>query len=329
MAHEREHARVDNNEVAGPESETGNRRSKAGGVLGALPFLQSSKTAASRLSKSNNGHAVDEEGAKSGPAIATAALPQSHGRKRTGSLRQAAMAKVREHIVVTPPIIATTMSTLSSDDAPTSRSVHENASLDSSPESEWLPGGNNSPFVLAASNSSLHQQIRPKSEQPTSSTNSSPEGPLAWTTDEDEAVSFHHPPTSSSRNSSHFTSEDPAMSTLRRRLTRAEPQDPVTTIPTPSDLDIEGEWDYSETEWWGWVILIATWIVFVVVMGSCFGVWSWAWDVGETPYAPPDLEDDDTLPITGYYPALMVCTAVMSWVWVVVAWVGMKYFRHS
>ncbi|KAF2024483.1 hypothetical protein EK21DRAFT_44177, partial [Setomelanomma holmii] len=88
-------------------------------------------------------------------------------------------------------------------------------------------------------------------------------------------------------------------------------------------------WDYSETEWWGWVIFIATWTVFVVVMGSCFGVWSWAWDVGETPYAPPDLEDDDTLPITGYYPALMVCTAVMSWVWVVVAWVGMKYFRHA
>jgi len=64
-------------------------------------------------------------------------------------------------------------------------------------------------------------------------------------------------------------------------------------------------------------------------MGSCLGVWSWAWDVDETPYAPPDLEDDDTLPITGYYPALMVCTAVMAWVWVVVAWVGMKYFRHA
>ena len=64
-------------------------------------------------------------------------------------------------------------------------------------------------------------------------------------------------------------------------------------------------------------------------MGSCLGVWSWAWDVGETPYAPPDLEDDATLPITGYYPALIVCTAVTSWVWVVVAWVGMKYFRHA
>jgi hypothetical protein len=92
---------------------------------------------------------------------------------------------------------------------------------------------------------------------------------------------------------------------------------------------LEEDWDYSETEWWGWVVLVVTWIVFVVGMGSCLGLWSWAWDVGETPYAPPELEDDPTLPITGYYPALMVCTAVMAWVWVVVAWVGMKYFRHA
>lgn len=88
-------------------------------------------------------------------------------------------------------------------------------------------------------------------------------------------------------------------------------------------------WDYGETEWWGWIILVATWIMFVVGMGSCFGAWSWAWDVGETPYAPPELEDDPTLPITGYYPALIVLTGVMAWVWVIVAWVGMKYFKHA
>ena len=94
-------------------------------------------------------------------------------------------------------------------------------------------------------------------------------------------------------------------------------------------LDMVPEWDYSETEWWGWIILVATWTVFVVGMGSCLGVWSWAWDVGTTPYAPPELEDDPTLPIVGYYPALMILTGVMAWVWVVVAWVGMKYFRHA
>lgn len=101
------------------------------------------------------------------------------------------------------------------------------------------------------------------------------------------------------------------------------------SLPSPSLTTPTDEWDYSSTAFWGYIILFTTWIVFVVGMGSCFGVWSWAWDVGETPYAPPELEDDPTLPIVGYYPALMVLTGIMAWVWVVVAWVGMKYFRHA
>jgi len=102
-----------------------------------------------------------------------------------------------------------------------------------------------------------------------------------------------------------------------------------TAIEDDETLKDSLEWDYTATASWGYFILLVTWIVFVVGMGSCFGVWSWAWDVGETPYAPPELEDDATLPIVGYYPALLVLTCVMAWVWVVVAWVGMKYFRHA
>lgn len=104
---------------------------------------------------------------------------------------------------------------------------------------------------------------------------------------------------------------------------------PLAALPPSLPSTTPSEWDYSETRWWGWIILCVTWVVFVVGMGSCFGVWSWAWDVGETPYAPPELEDDPTLPIVGYYPALLVLTCVMAWVWVTVAWVGMKYFRHA
>lgn len=113
----------------------------------------------------------------------------------------------------------------------------------------------------------------------------------------------------------------------RRRATISRARSPL--IAATSLLSAEDDWDYSETEWWGWVILTVTWVVFVVGMGSVFGVWSWAWDVGTTPYAPPELEDDPTLPITGYYPCLMILTCVMAWVWVVSAWVGMKYFRHA
>ncbi|KAL7806064.1 hypothetical protein V8C44DRAFT_205368 [Trichoderma aethiopicum] len=110
----------------------------------------------------------------------------------------------------------------------------------------------------------------------------------------------------------------------RRQKAKSPLSYSASTLPQPAV-----GWDYSETEWWGWVVLTVTWFVFVMGMGSCFDVWSWAWDVGKTPYAPPELEDDPTLPIVGYYPALITLTCVMAWVWVVVAWVGMKYFRHA
>ncbi|KAH0493710.1 hypothetical protein TgHK011_000364 [Trichoderma gracile] len=110
----------------------------------------------------------------------------------------------------------------------------------------------------------------------------------------------------------------------RRQKAKSPLSYSAPTLPQPAV-----GWDYSETEWWGWVVLTVTWFVFVMGMGSCLDVWSWAWDVGKTPYAPPELEDDPTLPIVGYYPALITLTCVMAWVWVVVAWVGMKYFRHA
>ncbi|KAI9794939.1 MAG: hypothetical protein M1835_006246 [Candelina submexicana] len=159
----------------------------------------------------------------------------------------------------------------------------------------------------------------------------------ASTTDEDEMITIPHhivngsaatqmlKKPSSSGSDSYFP---PQLDSLQHRRPINKPKSPLGTLASGPTKEPE-EWDYSATEWWGWVVLVVTWIVFVVGMGSCFGVWSWAWDVGETPYAPPELEDDPTLPIVGYYPALIILTAVMAWVWVVIAWVGMKYFKHA
>lgn len=152
----------------------------------------------------------------------------------------------------------------------------------------------------------------------------------ASTTDDEEALvipptgnpSLKRPPIPSS--GSYFPLDEPP----QRRRSSTKLRSPLSAMPINAHSP-EEEWDYTNTEWWGWVVLIVTWIVFVVGMGSCFEIWSWAWDVGQTPYAPPELEDDPTLPIVGYYPALIILTAVMAWVWVVVAWVGMKYFKHA
>ncbi|KAG5990108.1 hypothetical protein E4U52_004943 [Claviceps spartinae] len=153
------------------------------------------------------------------------------------------------------------------------------------------------------------------------------------TTDEEDTLQTAQPsrPTPSidsvsSGSESYFAVR--ALAPRRRSFQQAKSPLSYSGISKKS-LAPDSEWDYSETEWWGWVVLTATWLVFVIGMGSCLNVWKWAWDVGKTPWAPPELEDDPTLPIDGYYPALIILTGVMAWVWVVAAWVGMKYFRHA
>ncbi|KAL1872752.1 hypothetical protein Daus18300_004298 [Diaporthe australafricana] len=157
---------------------------------------------------------------------------------------------------------------------------------------------------------------------------------MSYTTTDDEDV-LHIGRNASSRKGPELASlssgSDGYFGSLPRRQTISRARSPLSLSGLASTplLPADDDWDYSETEWWGWVILVVTWVVFVIGMGSCFSIWSWAWDVGTTPYAPPELEDDPTLPITGYYPALIILTCVMAWVWVVIAWVGMKYFRHA
>jgi hypothetical protein len=299
-------------QVKTDEGRSDERKSKQGENLGSISSV--------RASKDNKSRPEDMDGART---FSTATAMS--GRKRTGSLRQAAMAKMRERIIVTPAVIATPTSTEISDDILSKRSMDAIASSESGFTDRRPSHGKSALSSQAASRDTQNEELRYDPEFLASSMNSSPEGPYVSTTDEDDVTSVPHRTASSSNSSFDYPATVPTMSLTRRRAHRTESRNSRTTVAPPTDSEVEDEeWDYSETEWWGWVILAATWIVFVVVMGSCFGVWSWAWDVGETPYAPPDLEDDDTLPITGYYPALMVCTAVMSWVWVVVAWVGMK-----
>ncbi|KAF3049735.1 hypothetical protein E8E11_002334 [Didymella keratinophila] len=318
------------------EKKPEHKRSKSGGILGSLSFLRSkdvTKKPALKLEVEDDGQMEDTEAVQGRSSLATALRQNGQARKRKGSLRKAAMAKMRERsgslrkdrTPVKPPTITTTMSTTSLDDDNTDhrRFSYENAPLNSSSDSGWLlPESRLSHSTLAPSIDA------PEHPRLLASPITSPIGPYASTTDEDEALSFYRPPMSGS-SSTLYSLSAPDPSVQRRRSNRSDRRTSLTIVQTPADLEVEDEWDYSETEWWGWVVLIVTWIVFVVGMGSCLGVWSWAWDVGETPYAPPELEDDESLPIVGYYPALIVCTAVMSWVWVVIAWVGMKYFRHS
>lgn len=42
-----------------------------------------------------------------------------------------------------------------------------------------------------------------------------------------------------------------------------------------------------------------------------------------------DYEDDTGYPISLYYSSLIFLFAVVLWIWCLISWMGMKFFRHA
>ncbi|TVY14167.1 hypothetical protein LARI1_G008391 [Lachnellula arida] len=315
------------------------KRSHSGGVLSKLSFLRTAGDTSEREPLSPEFTPGDDRiSPKKGSRAMAVAVQQQKTRRRKGSLRKAALlgrgAQRDKKDTKMYPL----------DTGVTSMYGHEALSPTSPEElpqatgfglgiSEATPRPSMDGF--ATKNPLLSPITLPMGTDDhlvTSPTATSPTLTYTSTTDEDDILSIpdRSLPISKQPSAGSDSYFPPSSGFLTRRRSAQKSKSPlsiaglVTPLPAP-----DAEWDYAETEWWGWVMLVVTWVVFVTGMGSCLGVWSWAWDVGETPYAPPELEDDPTLPIVGYYPALIILTAVMAWVWVVVAWVGMKYFRHA
>ncbi|KAI1620172.1 hypothetical protein EDD37DRAFT_188533 [Exophiala viscosa] len=311
----------------------GHKRTTSGSILSRLSFLRTN----SDIAKSDAADRDDTDDSHHGRGAMAEAHSQTK-RKRKGSLRKTVLGKGRDR-----KNSDNKKSPLSSADSPKPQATEEEQAPATPRASQELqnPVSPDSPpswpfrTLSRVSIPSIRSSVA--SIDPASSTASitSPTMATDASTDDEDLVLPRMPvlrklpSVASSIGDSYFPLQDPVRRGFAGFASRT--RSPLATQPqsiagTPTD---DEGWNYSETAFWGYVILIVTWIVFVVGMGSCFGIWSWAWDVGETPYAPPELEDDPTLPIVGYYPALLVLTCVMAWVWVVVAWVGMKYFRHA
>lgn len=330
------------------------RSGSGGGLLSRFPFM---RTSDSKSNLKENRHIDIAEEALGRPPRALASLEngqQPKTRRRKGSLRKVAllgrgMQRERRESKLVPVDTTQLLETTPISSSAMSGGTLGEIELVSSPvsmDSVGLGLGISSDDTPRPSvDGYAHRPHKPTRSPPPPMPDpepqiTSPTMTYTSTTDEEDIVSLkqHNPSPSrpglstlSSGSESYFKpARAPALSIQRRRSVK-HAKSPLSLqglaaspLPVPDD-----EYDYSETEWWGWVILVVTWIVFVIGMGSCLGVWSWAWDVGTTPYAPPELEDDPTLPIVGYYPSLIILTCIMAWVWVVTAWVGMKYFRHA
>jgi hypothetical protein len=331
---------------------SGHKRSLSGGILSKLSFLRAS---AEDNQLQANGHSGPESlpgyeptsPRKTGRAMAVA-VQQHKTRRRRGSLRKAALLgrgaqRERKELEGSPLNMNVPPGIYGTDE---SRSLEERFSSMQGQDVSFDPSDATPRPSMDGYASRNDNNISPPYPNPSPSpgdaltrsqtTSTSPAPTYASTTDDEDILSIakhlstlrNDAPLSSGSDS--YFPHGGGGGSLTRRRSMQKPSSPLSLGLSTNPLPVpDADWDYSETEWWGWVVLIVTWIVFVTGMGSCLGVWSWAWDVGETPYAPPELEDDPTLPIVGYYPALIILTAVMAWVWVVVAWVGMKYFRHA
>ncbi|KAI1404582.1 hypothetical protein F4819DRAFT_447257 [Hypoxylon fuscum] len=322
-----------------PEVATvGRKRSGSGGsILSKFPFLRSSD---SKSSLNESRHSDNTQDLSNKPSRAlSVAMSQQKTRKRKGSLRKVALlgrGAAREKRELKPLAIDTSRATqpviTESKSAPISlsRTAEDGLGLGISdltprPSMDGYARREKEPLLLPP------PENEPQVTSPTISYTS--------TTDEEDVLSIPVRASSplrpehsslSSGSESYFPNRVPSASLQRRRSIK-HAKSPLslqglTASPLPAAHE---DLDYDETAWWGWVVLVVTWFVFIIGMGSCLNVWTWAWDVGATPYAPPELEDDPTLPIVGYYPAMIILTCIMAWVWVVVAWVGMKYFRHA
>ncbi|KAJ6120621.1 hypothetical protein N7523_004901 [Penicillium sp. IBT 18751x] len=343
------------NRTRSGSASSGHKRSLSGSLLSRLSFL--------RLSQSTQSEVMEQDGDSehigtnrlqapsnapvSGRAMSAVIQQQRRTRRRRGSLRKTALLGTRlESREKRSASKSTDAVPRFHDDAP--RSPKDQTSF---PDEFTAPGGftdeaediptqtQPSWFRASTAQKILRPSLTRRRQGLTQQNLLSEE----TGTDDEEPVAFPRINTTSGTNSAinasttalHISTPSsgsdsyyPMTSDATYRSVHHK-SSPLASHPVEMKNNVEITWDYSETEWWGWIILMVTWLVFVVGIGSCFEVWSWAWDVGETPYAPPELEDDPTLPIVGYYPALIILTAVMAWVWVVVAWVGMKYFKHA
>ncbi|KAI4206112.1 MAG: hypothetical protein LQ346_001295 [Caloplaca aetnensis] len=318
----------------GGSAPTGHKKSISGTLLSKLSFSspnQEEDPNGTSRDAPSPGPAVPRSPRATGGALA-AAMKQSKTRKRKGSLRKTALLGTGR---------LRTEQTTKDDNKQNQNSGTDlgSSSEPQSPEELQTPTPLPKvqppvPWVSHPVHGILHKALI--EHTPAGKLQKSPT--VGSTTDEDDLVGSIAtsatkvlPPPARTHFSSGSSTPDsyfPPQPSVVPRRTRHSPKSPLSTVAAEV-LPSPEEWDYTDTGWWGWVVLGVTWIVFVVGMGSCLGVWSWAWDVGETPYAPPELEDDPTLPIVGYYPALIILTGIMAWVWVTVAWVGMKYFKHA
>lgn len=96
---------------------------------------------------------------------------------------------------------------------------------------------------------------------------------------------------------------------------------------------------------WGWLLLVSTWVIVILGIGAMLDLWVFLFpglaalpytlhltecpQTGLPHHGGASYEKETGVPIPGYYWCLVFMTGIAAWVWCVVSWMGMKFFRHT
>lgn len=100
---------------------------------------------------------------------------------------------------------------------------------------------------------------------------------------------------------------------------------PLPLIPWDDPIDEEQDSGF-DIGMWGYMILFASWLVFVISCNTFFGAWK---------YVIMPLEGDAFERVSKYFKVIDAYVFrfwnvyIVIWWWAIISWTGLKLFRHS
>ncbi|CAX43524.1 conserved hypothetical protein [Candida dubliniensis CD36] len=106
---------------------------------------------------------------------------------------------------------------------------------------------------------------------------------------------------------------------------------PLPLIESPDSIELDPI-NHENLAIYGYLILISTWILFIISVNSIFEIWRFI-------IQPLQLSSSSSIvlhdKLTSFFETIdsyiikLWCIYVVCWWWAIVSWSGIKLFRHS
>lgn len=108
---------------------------------------------------------------------------------------------------------------------------------------------------------------------------------------------------------------------------------------TEKEAELTQDEYLEKLEVFGYVIMVASWLLFVVSVGTIFDLWQWCFRLStfrlerirSFPLVGEIMKciEEQNMVIDNYYLLIFFLNFVILWIWAVASWISMKLFRHS